>query len=62
LTGQAAEFCQFQRIPSDVQRTVWLSPLELAGSGQSPSEKGGECKVHFSGHIIQGEYILVKNA
>ena len=32
--------------PSEVQQTVQLSPLELAGSGESPLEKGGECKVH----------------
>ena len=28
-----------------------LGPSELAGSSESPSEKGGECKVHRRSHI-----------
>ena len=43
-TGQAVEFGQVQWIPLEVQWTVWLSPLGLAGSGQSLLEsvrKGG---------------------
>ena len=40
--GQAADFGQFRRIPSVVQRTVQLSPSELAGSGQSPLDSVGK--------------------
>jgi hypothetical protein len=50
LTGHAAEFGQVRRIPLEVRRTVrwvrwnWLGPVKVR---RNPSEKGGECKVHF---------------
>jgi hypothetical protein len=57
-TGQAAEFGQVRRIPLEVRRTVcwvrrnWLGPVKVR---RNPSEKGGECKVHVVGVILEEE-------
>ena len=57
-TGQAAEFCQVQRIPLEVRRTVrwvrwnWLGPVKVRWN---PLEKRGECKVHEHLTVVHWE-------